>query len=55
MLWPLLVLLCVAGISALGLRRWHLMALAVLLVGSLGVILGGSVASRVPRRALADV
>ena len=49
MLWPLPVLLCVAVVSALGLRRWHLIALAVLLVGSLGVILGGSVASRVPR------
>jgi signal transduction histidine kinase len=48
-MWELPVLLCVVLVSALVLRRWPLMALAVLLAGSLGVILGGSVASQVPR------
>jgi signal transduction histidine kinase len=48
-MWELPVLLCVVLVSALGLRRWPLVALAVLLGGSLGVILGGSVASVVPR------
>ncbi len=48
-MWELPVLLCVVVVSALGLRRWPLVALALLLGGSLGVILGGSVASRVPQ------
>jgi signal transduction histidine kinase len=48
-MWELPVLLCVVLGSALVQRRWPLMALAVLLGGSLGVILGGSVASMVPR------
>jgi signal transduction histidine kinase len=48
-MWQLPVLLCVVLLSALVLRRWPLMALALLLGGSLGVILAGSVASRVPQ------
>jgi signal transduction histidine kinase len=48
-MWELPVLLCVVAISGLGLRRWPLIALAVLLAGSLGVVLGGAVAATVLR------
>jgi signal transduction histidine kinase len=48
-MWELPVLLCVVVVSALGLRRWPLAALAALLGGSLAAVLGGSVAARVPQ------
>jgi signal transduction histidine kinase len=48
-MWELPVLLCIVLASGLGLRRWPLAALGVLVAGSLGVVLGGSVATTVLR------